>query len=74
MAGWGNAMPRKSRKPPEHKRTAHIDVRLTENQKTAIEKAASRLALDPSTWLRMVGLDRAGWNPDDDPDFSGPSD
>lgn len=51
-----------------HKRES-ISVKLTPGQKAAIEQAARRVGLDVSTWLRMVGLKEADWNPDTDEKF-----
>lgn len=67
-------MPTSKRKASGIKRTEIIGVRVTPSQKRAIEEAAKRVALDPSTWLRMVGLERAAWNPaDEDAGSDGPT-
>lgn len=50
-------------------RYPHIDVRMTTHQKETIVRAAMRLALTPSTWMRMIALEKAGWAPENDPDF-----
>ena len=40
-----------------------IDVRLTPSQKKAVEWAAKRVGLTGSSWVRMVVLDKLGWQP-----------
>lgn len=55
-----------TRKSGLAKRSAHIDVRMTEAQKEAMTRRAMRAGLDPSTWLRSVGLEQTDWNPEAD--------
>ena len=54
---------KKTRKQTIAPRGVHLDVRLTESQKATIERVALAVGLDPSTWLRMVGLKESGWQP-----------
>lgn len=51
------------------RREAHIDVRMTYAQKDAITRKAESVGLDPSTWLRTVGLEHCEWNPAKDEEF-----
>lgn len=59
----------KRRKPDAERRKEHIDVRVTQLQKDAITRAAKKRALDPSTWLRSIGLEQTDWEPDQDAEF-----
>ena len=59
----------KRRKPASERREEHIDVRVTRLQKDAISRAAKKRALDPSTWLRSIGLEQTDWEPDQDADY-----
>ena len=45
-----------------------IDVRLTPSQKSEVERAAKRVGLTASSWVRMVILDRLDWRPPGDAD------
>jgi uncharacterized protein (DUF1778 family) len=51
-------MPRRKKKP-EEKKDASIRVRLTDEQKAAIEEAAARDGLDLSSYARVAMLEKA---------------
>jgi uncharacterized protein (DUF1778 family) len=47
---------RKKQKPKADRRSARIQIRLTEKEKCEIEKAARRDNDEVSSWIRRVGL------------------
>ena len=52
------SMPRRKKKP-EEKKDASIRVRLTDEQRSIIETAASRDGLDLSSYARVAMLEKA---------------
>lgn len=46
----------RSRKPTQDRKEERIMIRVTEEQKRTLTKAAEREGLDVSTWLRSLGL------------------
>lgn len=70
------ALEKTARKKADSLREARIDVRMSNAQREAIERAARRAGLDGSTFMRMATLERIGWNPDaakDDADLESSS-
>jgi len=49
----------KRRKPKGERKEASIRIRLTAEQKDTLARAASRVGLDVSGWLRSIGLREA---------------
>jgi uncharacterized protein (DUF1778 family) len=46
----------RARKPTEARKSERIIIRVSEDQKRVLTKAAEREGLDVSTWLRSLGL------------------
>ena len=57
---------RVTRKTDLPKKDRQLNIRLTEAQYSAVERAAMRLGIDPSTWARMAVLRDTNYNPDDE--------
>jgi len=49
----------KRRKPAGLRKEAHINIRLTDEQKAELERAATHTGIGVSSWLLTVGLREA---------------
>ena len=56
----------KRRKAKDDLKEEYLRIRVTDEQKQALEAAARRDTLDFSAWARRVLLKAAGWTPDAD--------
>ena len=56
----------KRRKTKGERKEEFLRIRVTTEQKQALEAAARRDTLDFSAWARRLLLPAAGWNPDAD--------
>jgi uncharacterized protein (DUF1778 family) len=53
----------KRRKARNERKEEFLRIRVTREQKAALEAAARRETLDVSAWVRQVLLRAAGWEP-----------
>jgi hypothetical protein len=53
--------PKRAKGSGREVKTTYLRVRMTDEQKAALAKAARGAGLDVSTWLRQLGLREAGF-------------
>jgi uncharacterized protein (DUF1778 family) len=49
----------KRRKPSKERKESRVQLRMTEEQRRAMDEAAKKAGLDLSSWIRMVALKAA---------------
>jgi len=52
--------PMKRRKPKGERKESSVRIRLTDEQKETLTKAAAKAGLDVSGWMRSIALREAG--------------